>query len=386
MDWTYLDNNATTPVAPEAIEAMRPALNQVFGNPSSTHAAGQRASALVEEARQKTATCIGADPSEIVFTAGGTESNNLAIRGHLATVPNKRHFVTSPVEHEAVLRVAKRLAEEGYEISYVPVDRRGILDLDSLRSSLRDDTAMVSIMLANNETGVIFPIQEIAAVCREKGVLFHTDAVQGVGKTRIHVHDMGIDFLSLSSHKFHGPKGTGALYIRKGLEIQPLIRGGSHERGLRAGTLNVPGIVGMGVAAELVTRGGNAELDHIRQMRDEMEQRLLKLIPRLEIVGRTSERVPNTSCLVFDGTSSQDILIGLSEKAICVSGGSACHSGAVEPSKVLAAMGFGRNQAASEIRISLSRYSTRQEIDHLLNELPKIVRERKDQSVPVCGN
>jgi len=380
MNLTYLDNNATTQVASEVIEAMLPALRETFGNPSSTHQVGQRAAFLVAQARELVASCINAQPDEIVFTSGGTESDNLAIRGLLRTVPDKNHLIISCIEHEAVMRVAEALEQQGYEVTYLSVSPDGQLDLEELRRSLRDNTALVSVMLSNNETGIIFPLQQIAQLCHENGTVLHTDAVQGLGKIRIDVKQMDVDMLSLSAHKFHGPKGVGALYVRKGLLLESEILGGNQERGLRASTENVPGIVGLGAAAGLVDECLKEMNSKVRQLRDRMEQGISDSIPRIRIIGKNSPRVPNTSNIIFEGLNSEKILIGLSEEGICASGGSACHSGALKPSRVLLQMGIESDLASRAIRLSLSRYNSQKDIDHLLKVLPVLANKLQSQS------
>lgn len=373
MDEIYLDNNATTRPAPEVAEAMIPMLKESFGNPSSAHVVGQRASFHVSEARRQVASCLGADPSEIVFTSGGTESDNLAILGLLKVRPQKRHIVTTTVEHEAVFQLVQRLEDEGYQATYLCVDEAGRIDLDQFRAALREDTALASIMFANNETGVLFPLEQIAEICREANVPLHTDAVQTLGKVRIDVGQLGVDLLSLSAHKFHGPKGVGALYVRNPLRISSQMVGGQQERDIRGGTENVPGIVGLGVAAALIEHEVEDLHNRMRDLRDQLEQRICEQVPSAKIIGHDSPRLPNTSLICFEGLSAQDILMGLSERGICASGGSACHSGSLEPSRVLLAMGIERNRAISAVRFSLSRYSSPDEIDRLLTELQIVI-------------
>lgn len=375
MRMVYLDNNATTRPAPEAVTAMTTALTEVFGNPSSSHVAGQRAAFLVAEARQELANCLGAKSAEIVFTSGGTESDSLAIRGVLGGLPHKRHMIISAIEHEAVAHLADELETEGVEVTRLGVDRDGRLDLDELRSAIRQDTAIVSIMLANNETGILFPLQEIGRICRDKEVVLHTDAVQAVGKIRIDLRQLPVDLLSLSAHKFHGPKGVGALFVRQGLKLRQQIVGGNQESGRRSGTENVPGIVALGAIAKLIGRTLDDVEPHVQALRDDMEERLLERIPSAEVIGADSPRLPNTSYLCVAGTAAEQVLIGLSEEGICASGGSACHSGALEMSSVLRAMGIDMRLGAGAIRLSLSRYTTAEEIDLVVQVLPRVVEK-----------
>ena len=372
MDTIYLDNNATTRPAPDVVEAMLPVLQDSFGNPSSSHAVGQRAAFLVAQARREVASCFGADPSEIVFTSGGTESDNIAILGALRSNRDKRHIVTTKVEHEAVYRFAEHLEREGYEATYLDVDQDGQLDLNDFRAALRDDTCIASIMAANNETGVLSPLEQIGEICRERNVLFHTDAVQAIGKIPLDLRRLPVDLLSMSAHKFHGPKGIGALYIRKPLRIAGIIIGGQQEGDIRGGTENVPGIVGLGVAARLIENESEQMHVRMRDLRDRLEREICGAFSFAGVIGGSVPRLPNTAMVAFTGFTAEEILIGLSEKNICASGGSACHSGALEPSRVLLAMGVERERAIGAVRFSLSRYSTDEDIDRLLAVLPEI--------------
>jgi len=372
MDTIYLDNNATTRPAPEVVEAILPVLEDSFGNPSSAHAVGQRAAFLVAQARREVASCFGTDPSEIIFTSGGTESDNIAILGALRSNPDKRHIVTTKVEHEAVYRFAEHLERQGYEATYLDVDQDGRLDLNDFRDALREDTCIASIMAANNETGVLSPLEQIGEICRERNVLFHTDAVQAIGKIPLDLQRLPIDLLSLSAHKFHGPKGIGALYIRKPLSIVGLIIGGQQEGDIRGGTENVPGIVGLGVAARLIEEQGAQMHDRMRDLRDRLEREVCAAFPFAGVIGGSVPRLPNTAMVAFKGFTAEEILIGLSEKKICASGGSACHSGALEPSRVLLAMGIEHEQAIGAVRFSLSRYSTGGDVDRLLAVLSEV--------------
>jgi cysteine desulfurase len=370
----YLDNNATTMVAPQVVEAMLPFLQDRYGNPSSMHAFGGTVARDVEKARMSVARLIGADHDyEIVFTGSGTECDNMAIMGVLSYYRDRRHIITSRVEHPAVLSLCKKLERDGYRITYVPVDREGNLDLELLKNSVDDDTAIVSIMYANNETGVIFPVQEIGAFLREKGVPFHVDAVQAAGKIPIDVNAIHCDLLSLSAHKFHGPKGMGALYVRRGTRMRPILYGGHQERGRRPGTENVPGIVGMGAAAELALRHLPEYDTVVRKLRDRLEQGLLSAHKNAVLNGSRDRRVPNTTNIGFEFIEGEAILLYLDEKGIAASSGSACSSGSLEPSHVLRAMGVPFTSAHGSIRFSLSRFVTDDDVDYVLSVMPGIV-------------
>jgi cysteine desulfurase len=378
----YLDNNATTAVAPEVFEAMRPYLGQVFGNPSSAHALGRQMKRAVEDARESVASLIGAaDPAEIVFTSCGSESDNWAIKGVLASQPNKKHIVTTLVEHEAVRNVCHQLEKEGYEVSWVGVDGNGELDLDSLRSTLRPDTALVSIMLANNETGVLFPMQEIGHIVRERsGAVFHVDGVQAVGKIPVDLKTTQVDLFALSGHKLHAPQGIGALYVRKGIELPSFIVGGAQESGRRAGTSAVPNIVALGAACLLAQRDN----DHsrIERMRNALEDGILRNIPnaRLNGIADRSKRLPNTSNISFEYVDGQSILAHLEDAGICVSTGSACHSTSHESSPTLRAMNIPYTAAQGSIRFSLGRYNTEEEVQTTLRVLPEIISKLAQMS------
>lgn len=372
MDLVYLDNNATTRPADAVVEAMLPFLTESYANPSSVHRFGQLARKAVDEARGQIAALVGCLESELLFTSGGTESINTAIRGILnARAPRKR-IVTSSVEHSATREFCTQLGKEGFEIITLAVDRAGALDLDLLRSALTSDAALVSIMWANNETGVIFPVDQIAQMCREAKVPFHCDATQAIGKTPVDFKAAGVDAASFSGHKFHGPKGIGGLYIRRGLRLNPLIVGGPQERGRRGGTENVPGIVGMGKAAELSVQS-LLEMPRVEKMRNRLEAGILQAIPNTEVNGRTDARVPNTTNIGFSRLEAEAILLLLSERGICASAGAACSSGSLEPSPVLLAMGIDPKIAHGAIRFSLSRYTTDAEIDRTLEVLPGVI-------------
>jgi len=376
----YLDNNATTKVADEVLEAIEPYFCQLYGNPSSMHSFGGQIAAKIRQARQQVAALLGCDPSEIVFTSGGTESDNMAIRGTLAAIPQKRKVITTRVEHPAVLSVCRDLVTHGYTVVEIGVDRQGMLDLDQLEDSLDDQTALVTIMFANNETGVIFPIAQIAEMVTSRGIVFHTDAVQAVGKIPIRLSEVPIDLLSLSGHKLHAPKGVGALYIRKGTRIAPLILGGHQEAGRRAGTENVPGIIGLGKACELAMQYIEHENTYVRRLRDKLEKAILSTCPGAMLNGHKTDRLPNTTNISFEYVEGEAILLMLDRFGICASSGSACTSGSLEPSHVLRAMGVPFTAAHGSIRFSLSRYTTEQEIDLVIEKLPGVIRRLRELS------
>ncbi|PTE23130.1 cysteine desulfurase NifS [Cereibacter changlensis JA139] len=371
MTGVYLDNNATTRVAPQVLARMLPFFTEEFGNPSSLHRFGKAPALAVAEARRAVQALVGAvDPSEIVFTSGGTEANAMAIHAGLAADPARREIVTSAVEHPAILALCARLVQEGGTVHLIPVDRFGRLDLDAYRAAVGPQTALVSLMWANNETGTVFPVEGLAEIARAAGALFHTDAVQAAGKLPISLRGTDIDMLSLSAHKLHGPKGIGALYVRKGVPFQPLLRGGKQERGRRAGTENTPGIVGFGAAAELALR---ADLSGMAALRDELERGILARVPKCAALGDVLDRLPNTSCVAFDFIEGEAILMMLDRAGIAVSSGAACASGAIEPSHVMRAMKVPFTAAHGAIRFSLSRETTAAEIRQVLEALPPIV-------------
>jgi len=369
----YLDNNATTQPLPEVVEAMHTCLRDAYANPSSVHQFGQGVRHKVECAREKVAQLIGASPKEIIFTSGGTESINLAIRGGLRIHPHRRRFVTTAVEHSAVLRVAEQLAAEGYTVDYVGVDHEGRLDEAEWAEKITDQTALVSLLHANNETGVMFDVARLAAVAADKGVPVHVDAVQSAGKVPLDVTSWPVQLVSIAGHKFHGPKGVGALYVRRRTRIEPLILGGSQERLLRGGTENVEGIVGMGVAAEIAVRDGAQVAEPVRGLRDALEAGVLARVPFSHVSGWGTERIYNTSNIAFEGLEAEAILILLSEAGVCASSGAACSSGSLEPSHVLKAMGIDDRIAHGAIRFSLSRFNAREEIDHVVSILPGLL-------------
>jgi cysteine desulfurase len=376
----YVDNNATTKVAPEVLEAMLPYFSDLYGNPSSMHFFGGQVQRKVNEAREKVADLLGADPSEIVFTSCGTESDNAAILGTLDSYPEKRHFVTSRVEHPAVGNVATYLGRKGYRITELSVDREGKLDLDELKEALADGTGVVSIMYANNETGVIFPIEEIGQIVKEKGIPLHTDAVQTVGKIPLNLEKSTIDLLSLSGHKLHAPKGIGVLYIRKGTKFSPFLIGGHQEKGRRGGTENVPYIVALGKACELAKKNMKDENTRVKALKDYLEQKILEKIPNVLVNGDSNHRLPNTVSVSFEYVEGESILLMLSDLGICASSGSACTSGSLEPSHVLRAMGVPFTAAHGSIRFSLSVYNSKEEMDYIIEHLPPIIQRLRDIS------
>jgi cysteine desulfurase len=373
MDVVYLDNNATTRPAPEVVEAMLPFLTEWYGNPSSVHRFGQRARQAIDEARARIAALVGCADSELMFTGGGTEAANTAVRGLLASRAPRKRIVTTTVEHSATRELCAQLAKDGVaEIIEIPVDLGGRLDLDRLAAAITDDAALVTIMWANNETGVLFPVERIAEMCRARRVPFYCDATQVVGKLPVDVAAIGFDAMSFASHKFHGPKGVGALFVRRGVRVRPLIIGGPQERGRRGGTENVPGIVGMGIAAELA-RATAIDPSRVQALRDRLEAGVLSAIRDARVNGRTDARLPNTTNIGFARLEAEAILLLLSEQGICASAGAACSSGSLEPSHVLKAMNVDPKIAHGAIRFSLSRYTTDAEVDRTLEVLPKVI-------------
>ncbi len=380
MKEVYLDNNATTRVAPEVVEAMLPYFSQLYGNPSSMHTFGGNVSAAVKHAREQVAKLIGAQPEEILFTSCGTESDSTAIMSALQSQPKKKHIVTTRVEHPAILNLVQYLEQNGYEASYLGVDEKGRLDLDEYAAALRKDTAIVSIMFANNEVGNIYPIQRMAEIAKEKDIVFHTDAVQAVGKVNIDLKTLPVDYLALSGHKLHAPKGIGVLYIRKGTRFRPMLRGGHQERGRRAGTENVPYIIGLGKAAELAMLNHEAENIEMIRLRNMLEKSLMDNIPQSRVNGDVENRLPNTLSIAFKNIEGEAILIMLDLFGICASSGSACTSGNLEPSHVLRAMGIPFNYAHSSTRFSLSRYTTEDDVKLVMKEMPQIVSKLREMS------
>jgi cysteine desulfurase len=379
MKTIYLDNNATTAISPEVLNDMLPYLKESYGNPSSSHTFGRNLYYKIEQAREKVALLIGAEPEEIIFTSCGTESDNTAIRSAIQIDENKRHIITTQVEHPAVLNLVKHLERKGYKATYVPVDRAGKLDINAFKNALDDDTAIVSIMYANNETGVIFPIAEIGAMCRERGILFHTDAVQAVGKVPMDVKKLGVDMLSMSGHKLHAPKGIGILYVRKGCKFFPCLLGGHQEYGRRAGTENLASIVALGKACELALENIACEQTSVAGLRNLLEMNLKNTCSGIYINGYGSERLSNTSNISFSHVDSEALLHRLDTYGICASAGSACSSGSSKPSHVLRAMGVPDAAIHGSIRFSLSRYTTVEEVNTVADIIPGMINE-------LCGS
>ena len=378
MHRVYLDNNATTPVLPEVFEAMRPYFGEHFGNASSIHHHGQETRAAVESARESVAGLLGCTASEVIFTSGGTESDNLAIAG---LVKAGDHVITSGIEHHAVLHAAKNLEQIGCEVTVLPADGRGLVDPDDVKRGLRSATKLITVMMANNETGVLQPVEEIGKLAAEAEVLFHTDAVQAAGKVPIDVKRMHCHALSISGHKLHGPQGIGALFLKKGTQLQPLFHGGRHERSRRAGTENVPGIVGLGKAAKLASESfNNGAIERLAAMRDRLQRNVLSGIEGTKINGEGAQRVPNTANIRFDDIEGESLVIALDLKGLAVSTGAACSSGAIEPSHVLIAMGLRPEQARASIRFSLGKQTTEEDIDFAIQLLPETVARLRELS------
>lgn len=379
----YMDNNATTRVAPEVVEEMMPYLVEYYGNPSSMHTFGGQVGEALKLARTRVANLLGADPEEITFTSCGTESDSTAVLSALQTYPEKRHIVTTRVEHPAIKNLCDNLDSltgHKHRVTRLKVDEEGCLDLDEYASALTDDTAIVSVMWANNETGVIFPIAEMAKMAREKGILFHTDAVQAVGKIPINLKELDVDFLSLSGHKLHAPKGVGVLYVKRGTLFSPFLAGGHQERGRRGGTENVASIIGLGKACELASQKLEEENTRVKMLRDKLEVGLLSSIPRSLLNGHKTERLPNTSNISFEYVEGEAILLHMNRYNICASSGSACTSGSLEPSHVLRAMGVPFTAAHGSIRFSLSIYNTEEEVDFVLEKMPAIIESLRKMS------
>lgn len=375
----YFDNNATTRIAPEVADAMIPFLREFWGNPSSAYGFGAQVNRHVENAREKVAALIHADPKEITFTSCGTESNNSAIHSALLTT-GKNHVITTAVEHSANINFGEHLKKQGYDVTFLPVEGDGSLDLHRLEQAIRPDTAIVSVMYANNETGVIFPIEEVAAICRSRGVLCHTDAVQVPGKLPIDVKQLGVDFLSLSAHKLHAPKGIGMLYVKRRTRYQPYVIGGHQERGRRGGTEGVPNIVAFGRAAELAMSTLEDENTRVRGLRDRLENHVLRQIPNTIRNGAKEPRLPNTTNIAFDFVEAEAVLLLLDQIGICASSGSACTTGSLDPSHVLSAMGISPMRARGSIRFSLGIYNTEEDVDYLIQHLPPIIQKLRDIS------
>ena len=376
----YVDNNATTKVDTEVLDAMLPYFSDYYGNPSSMHSFGGEVGYKIAEARAKTAALINASPDEIIFTSCGTESDNTAIHAALRTHPGKRHIITTRVEHPAIKSLCEDLSRNGHRITYVPVDNEGLLDLDYLYDHITDDTAIVSVMWANNETGVIFPIEEIAGKLSERGIIFHTDAVQAAGKIPVDVQKVQVDMLSISGHKIHAPKGIGAIYIRKGTRFSPFLIGGHQETGRRGGTENVATIIGLGKACELALEHLENKKTKVKKLRDMLEAEILKTVPSSIVNGNRKNRLPTTTNISFEFVEGEAILLMLNEYGICASSGSACTTGSLEPSHVLRAMGVPYTAAHGSIRFSLSKYNTEKEIKYIIEKIPPIIKRLRELS------
>ncbi|MEQ8204240.1 MAG: cysteine desulfurase NifS [Smithellaceae bacterium] len=380
MKTVYFDNNATTQVAAEVLDTMLPYFRELYGNPSSMHTFGGQVGQKIRAAREQVAALIGASPDEIIFTSCGSESDNTAIHSALATQPDKKHIITSRVEHPAIRALCAHLQTQGYRITELPVDKSGLLDLENLEKNLTADTAIVSLMWGNNETGVIFPVEKAAAIAHERDILFHTDAVQAAGKIPINLKNNAIDMLSISGHKLHAPKGIGVLYVRKGTKYSPFLIGGHQERGRRGGTENAPSIVGLGRACELAAMNMEKENTFVKTMRDRLERELLNRIPQSRVNGDISNRLPNTTNISFEFVEGEAILLLMNELGICASSGSACTSGSLQPSHVLRAMGVPFTMAHGSIRFSLSIYNTEEEIDFVIDKMPPIIARLREMS------
>lgn len=379
----YMDNNATSKVAPEVLEAMLPYFSDFYGNPSSMHFFGGQIGKALAQAREQIAALLGALPEELIFTSCGTESDSTAVLSALRSFPAKHHIVSTRVEHPAIKNLCENLSSltgHKYRVTQLPVERDGTLDLQRYEESLTDDTAIVSVMWANNETGVIFPVEELAAIAKSRGILFHTDAVQAVGKIPIDLGKVPIDMLSLSGHKLHGPKGIGVLYVRKGTPFIPFMVGGHQEKGRRGGTENVASIIGLGKACELAAAHLGEENVRVKALRDKLENGLLKTIPSSMLNGHKTQRLPNTSSVSFEYVEGEAILLHLDQYGICASSGSACTSGSLEPSHVLRAMGVPFTAAHGSIRFSMSVYNTEEEVDFILEKLPRIIEDLRQLS------
>ena len=378
--FVYVDNAATTQVDPYVAEKVIPCFTSVFGNASSIHTAGRKAKELLDTAREQVANALGAEPGEIYFTAGGSESDNWAIKGVAHKFAKKgKHLITTAIEHHAVLHSMKSLEKEGFEVTYLPVDSEGFVTAEQVEKAIRPDTILVSVMFANNEIGSVEPIAEIGDVCKKHGVLFHTDAVQAIAHIKIDVKAMNIDMLSLSGHKFNAPKGVGALYIRKGITIPNLIDGGQQERGKRAGTENIPAIVGMGYAIEVATRELDERMSRVRKMRDRLRDELMRRIPYAKL-NTPENSLPGTLNISFQYIEGESILLMLDMNGICASSGSACTSGSLDPSHVLLAIGLPHEIAHGSVRMSIDHNNTEEEIDHIIDTLPKIIQRLRDMS------
>jgi cysteine desulfurase len=380
MQTIYFDNNATTKVAEEVLEEIKPYFSELYGNPSSMHNFGGQVGIKIKESRRRVAELLGCEPSEVIFTGCGTESDNAAIMGTLSARPEQRKIITSRVEHPAVLSTCRQLENHGYTVVEIGVDSLGRLDFEKLEKEIDEETTLVTIMWANNETGVIFPAERIAELCKERDVIFHTDAVQAVGKISVKLSKSKIDLLSISGHKLHAPKGIGVLYVRKGTRLTPFMLGGHQEGGRRAGTENVPGIIGLGKAAELAMRNFDEENNRVKALRDKLEKAILQSCPDCRLNGDPENRLPNTSNISFEYIEGEAILLMLDKYGICASSGSACTSGSLEPSHVLRAMGVPFTAAHGSVRFSLSRYNTEEEVDYTIGKVPEIINRLRELS------
>lgn len=386
MNRIYFDHNATTPVLDEVFEAMVPFLKEQWGNPSSIHWAGRGTRKAVEDARERVCALLNCAPLELIFTSSGTEGDNHAIKGLAYAQKNKgNHIITTKVEHPAVLSTCKHLQKEGFEVTYLDVDKDGLIDLDELKKAITPRTILISVMYANNETGVLFPIKEIGKIAKEKNVAFHTDAVQAAGKIKIDVQDLNVDLLTISGHKLYGPKGIGALFIKRGTRLVPLIHGGHQERNRRGGTENVAGIVAMGKAAEIAMRDMEKETEHLLSLRNRLEKGMAERIPHIKVNGHVDKRLPNTSNISFEFVEGESLLLNLDMKGIAASSGSACTSGSLEPSHVLVSMGLTHELSHGSVRFSLGKSNTIEEIDYLLEIMPPIVERMRSMSPLYAG-
>lgn len=377
----YMDNAATTPTKPEVLQEMLPYFTEKYGNPSSIYSIARETKKAVTEARERVAKVLGAQPDEIYFTAGGSESDNWTLKGiAFANKDRGNHIITTKIEHHAILHACEYLEKHGFEVTYLPVDSDGLISIDDLKNAITDKTILVSVMFANNEIGTIEPIAEIGKICREKGIYFHTDAVQAVGNVPINVKDMNIDLLSMSAHKFYGPKGVGALYIRKGVKLHSLIHGGAQERNRRAGTENVPGIVGLGKAIELANENMDEHIKRLTYLRDKLIDGLLEKVPYTKLNGHRTKRLPGNVNICFRFIEGESILLMLDEKGVCASSGSACSSGSLDPSHVLLAIGLPHEIAHGSVRLTLGDSTTEEDVDYVLDLLPKIIGRLRDMS------
>ena len=381
MNKIYFDHNATTPVAPEVADAMLPYLREEWGNPSSIHWAGRGSRKGVDDARDSVARLLNCEPTEVVFTSSGTEGDNHAIKGVVYSKKARgNHIITTRVEHPAVLNTCKYLEKNGFEVTWLDVDSQGMIDLDELKAAIKPSTTLITVMYANNETGTLFPIDRIGEIAREHGVTFHTDAVQAGGKIPLDTKKLNVDLLTISGHKLYGPKGVGALYIRRGVKLVPLIHGGHHERNRRGGTENVAGIAGLGRACEIALRDMDREVEHTSALRDRLEKALMEKIPHTYLNGHPTERLPNTTNLSFEFVEGESLLLNLDMKGIAASSGSACTSGSLEPSHVLIAMGLTHELSHGSVRFSLGRENTAEEVDFLIEQMPPIVERMRAMS------